>query len=226
VKSTIGLAITIIILMTGLVFADAAEDWADKHIETINKELKLSSGQKDQIRPILIEEFNKRQEARAERQEARTEKSEHGGWGDRENREEWYDKVHKRIGFILDDRQNKKLKKMEFINDWSGDEQLKTLTEKLNLTEDQQGEIAKILETSNNDRKILMDEMRSGSRDRSDMREAMQSINEETDKNIEAVLNAEQIKEYQKIKDERRSQMEQRRGGMGDGQNRRMGGGH
>lgn len=218
------LFIFIVFSMTGMVLADAAEEWADKHIETLDKELRLSTAQKDQIRPILIEEFNKRQEARAERMENRAEHSERKkGGGD--NRENWYDKVHKRIGFILDDRQKKKLKKMEFSRDWSGDDQMKVLIERLKLTEEQQEKIGKVLETAGNDRKILMDEVRSGSRDRSDIRQAMKSINDETDKNIEAELTPEQIKEYQKIKDERRQQMEQRRGNRGDGQDRRMGGG-
>ncbi|MEE9441360.1 MAG: hypothetical protein V3V99_01680 [candidate division Zixibacteria bacterium] len=217
-KFTFGFVIIIVFLMAGLVFADAAEEWADRHIEILDKELRLSSSQKDQIHPILIEEFNKRQEARAERSEHRR--------GDRDSRQEWYDKVHKRIGFILDDRQKKKLKKMEFVRDWSSDDQLKTLIERLKLTEDQQEKIAKILETANNDRQILMDEMRSGNRDRREMLQAMQGISEDTDKNVEAVLSSEQIKEYQKIKDERRQRMEQQRDRMGDGHNRRMEGGH
>ncbi|MFH1701103.1 MAG: hypothetical protein ABIE07_11005 [Candidatus Zixiibacteriota bacterium] len=223
-KFIFGFVIFLALLVAGLAFADEAEDWADRHIEILDKELKLSSSQKDQIRPILIEEFSKRMETRAEWQENRSQKTE-SGRGDRESRQAWFDKIHKRIGFILDDRQKKKLKKMEFAREWSGDDQMKALTERLQLTEEQQEKIGKILETANNDRQILMDEMRSGSRDRGEMREAMQGIGEESDKNIEAILNEEQKIEYQKIKDERRQQMEQRRGRMMDGENRRMGGG-
>jgi len=88
------------------------------------------------------------------------------------------------------------------------DEQVVTLTEQLQLTDEQAVEVRQIIETQNERRRELFDELRSGGGDRSGMRAAMEEVQEETDQMLSEVLNEVQIEKYRKIQAERR----QRRG--------------
>ncbi|HUN64725.1 MAG TPA: hypothetical protein VMW43_01385 [Bacteroidota bacterium] len=82
------------------------------------------------------------------------------------------------------------------------EERLKTLTEQLSLKPAQADSIKFILVSGDSARMKLFAEHRD---DRSAMREAMQKLNEEQDKKIEALLTEEQNAKYLKIIEERKN---------------------
>lgn len=97
-------------------------------------------------------------------------------------------------------------------NRMSVEDQMKEYNEKLNLDEDQFKSIEKIL----TDMRAKMEEERENmSGDFSNMREKMMELIGERDKKIKEVLNDDQKIEFDKMLEERRKQMEERRRNRG-----------
>ena len=88
----------------------------------------------------------------------------------------------------------------------SVDEQLKHLSEKLNLTDDQQAKLKPILE----DQRKQMEQIRDDSAlSRQDRFSKMQELRQGSDTQIKNVLNEEQQKNFDKMRDEQRGRMKQ-----------------
>jgi Spy/CpxP family protein refolding chaperone len=88
----------------------------------------------------------------------------------------------------------------------SVDEQLKHLSEKLNLTEDQQSKLKPILE----DQRKQMEQIRDDSAlSRQDRFGKMQELRQSSDTQIKSVLNEEQQKNFDKMREEQRGRMKQ-----------------
>ena len=84
--------------------------------------------------------------------------------------------------------------------------QLKALTERLKLSADQQEKVKKLLDEQRTDFRKLRDEARAGG-DRSAMRGKMMKLREHSDKKMTEILSKEQMDEYKKMMEERRSHM-------------------
>jgi len=93
------------------------------------------------------------------------------------------------------------------------DREISELKERLNLTDAQVAQIEPIL-TSTREQMQELRENRSG--DRQQMRSRMQSIIQERDKKIEAILTESQKQEYRKYIQERRQEWGKRRGQWGN----------
>ncbi|MEJ2536126.1 MAG: Spy/CpxP family protein refolding chaperone [Calditrichia bacterium] len=93
------------------------------------------------------------------------------------------------------------------------DREISELKERLNLTDAQVAQIEPIL-TSTREQMHELRENRSG--DRQQMRSRMQSIMQERDKKIEAILTESQKQEYRKYIQERRQEWGKRRGQWGN----------
>ena len=93
------------------------------------------------------------------------------------------------------------------------DREISELKERLNLTDAQVAQIEPIL-TSTREQMQELWENRSG--DRQHMRSRMQSIMQERDKKIEAILTESQKQEYRKYIQERRQEWGKRRGQWGN----------
>jgi Spy/CpxP family protein refolding chaperone len=94
------------------------------------------------------------------------------------------------------------------------DDRAKTLKDSLNLTDDQFAKVRKILEDQQTDMLINFE---TNEGDREAIRTGMTEIMQETDKKIEALLNAKQKKKYEEMKARRRTMMQE------GGQRRRRG---
>jgi periplasmic protein CpxP/Spy len=96
----------------------------------------------------------------------------------------------------------------------SADDQLKHLTKKLNLTDDQQAKLKPILD----DQHTQMEQLRadnSGSRE--DRWKKMREIRENSDNQIKSVLNEDQQKKFDAMREEQRSRMKERMGAHSGG---------
>lgn len=93
----------------------------------------------------------------------------------------------------------------------SVDDQVKNLSEKLNLTEDQQAKLKPILE----DQRAQFAKIRDDSSlSREDQFGKMRELRQSSDAQIKSVLNEDQQKNYDKMREERRGRMKQwRKGG-------------
>jgi hypothetical protein len=97
------------------------------------------------------------------------------------------------------------------------DERIKEMNERLKLTNEQSATIGDIMITS----QVKMDSLREQYGDNwQAMRPAMQKIREDTDRQIEALLTPGQVKEYEKMKEERSKEMRGPRPGMGGNRHR------
>jgi len=92
----------------------------------------------------------------------------------------------------------------------SVDDQLKNLTERLTLTDDQQAKIKPILEDQRTQMQALM---KDDSLSQDDRRAKGRSIRESTDTKIRDVLTDDQKKKYDAWQQEMRDRMRQRQGG-------------
>jgi periplasmic protein CpxP/Spy len=101
----------------------------------------------------------------------------------------------------------------------SVDDQLKHMTEKLNLTDDQQAKIKPILESQ---RKQMEQIHNDSSLSREDRFSKMQQLRTSGDTQIKAALNDDQQKKFDKMRDEQRSHMHW--GGQGPGGQKPEGG--
>jgi periplasmic protein CpxP/Spy len=91
----------------------------------------------------------------------------------------------------------------------SVDDQIKHLTKKLKLSDDQQAKLKPILE----DQRKQMDQMRNDtSLSREDRFSKMQELRQSSDTQIKSVLNDDQQKSFDKMRDEQRDRMKQWRG--------------
>ena len=92
----------------------------------------------------------------------------------------------------------------------SVDDQVKDLTKQLDLTDTQQAQVKTILQDQRDQMKKVMDDS-SGSRE--DNWSKMRDIREKSSAKIRDLLTDEQKTKYDKLQEERRQQMQQRRGG-------------
>lgn len=83
------------------------------------------------------------------------------------------------------------------------DEQMTMLTERLELSEDQAGEVRKIIEAQGVKRREMF-QGGGGGGDRSAMRAKMTELQEETTAMLGELLNEDQMAEYAKIQEEQR----------------------
>lgn len=94
------------------------------------------------------------------------------------------------------------------------DRQLERLNETLDLSEEQEIEIRKILIAASNDMQKMREEMRNGGGDFEGMREQMRQNVEIQNEKMKKILSDDQWVEYEKIMEEMRSRRGQgRRGG-------------
>ena len=95
----------------------------------------------------------------------------------------------------------------------SVEDQVKHLTERLSLTDDQQGKVKAILE----DGREQMEKLRGdNSMPREDKMSKMRSIHDATTAKIRDVLNDDQKKKFDELEQERRERMKQRQQGGGE----------
>jgi len=94
----------------------------------------------------------------------------------------------------------------------SPDDRLKQMTKDFNLTTDQQTKLKPILEA---EQKKMQDLMNDSSGDRQSMRAKMQELQQDTNKQIRALLDEKQKEQFDKQEQERQQRMQERRGGMG-----------
>lgn len=90
------------------------------------------------------------------------------------------------------------------------DDQVKDLTQQLDLTDTQQTQVKTILQGQRDQMKKLMDDS-SGSRE--DKRSKAREIHQQASAKVRELLTDEQKTKYDKLEDDRRQQMEKRRGG-------------
>ena len=91
----------------------------------------------------------------------------------------------------------------------SADDQLKHLTTKLNLSDDQQAKVKPILDEQHNQ----MEQLRAdNSTSRQDRWKKMREIRENSDNQIKSVLNDDQKKQFDQMREEQRSRMKERMG--------------
>jgi len=82
------------------------------------------------------------------------------------------------------------------------------MRERLNLTEEQAAKVGPIIDESINKRRNMMQQQREqGSGRGGAMRHELQTIQEDTEQQLEAVLTAKQMEEYRRIQHERRCKM-------------------
>jgi len=92
----------------------------------------------------------------------------------------------------------------------SGDDQINHLTRKLKLSDDQQAKLKPILE----DQRKQMEQIHNDSSlSREDRFSKMQELRQNSDAQIKTVLNEEQQKSFDKMREEQRERMKQWRGG-------------
>jgi len=84
--------------------------------------------------------------------------------------------------------------------------QLKMFTERLKLSDEQQEKVKKLIEERGAAFRQLREQAREGG-DRSAMREKMMALREDSDKKMAGILSKEQMKDYNKIMEERHSRM-------------------
>ena len=97
----------------------------------------------------------------------------------------------------------------------SADDQLKHLTKKLNLSDDQQAKLKPILEDQHNQ----MEQLRAdNSTSREDRWKKMHEIHENSDNQIKSVLNEDQQKKFDQMREEQRSRMKDRMGARSGGE--------
>ena len=99
-----------------------------------------------------------------------------------------------------------------------------TLTERLQLSQQQATQIRQILTDESTQMRALFEKAQAGA-DRESLRPQMQSLREGTEKKIDAVLNAQQRATYAQLREEMRKRREERgeRGQRGDQQGARRG---
>lgn len=96
------------------------------------------------------------------------------------------------------------------------DRQMEELKEGLDLSDDQEKQVREILTAGSETMRKAREEMQDGGGDFEGMREKMQTMREEQNEKIKAVLSEEQFTKYEQIQAERRERMRQG-GGFGGG---------
>ncbi len=193
------ICVIILLQMTGSVQAQQP-DRVEQRLEQLQRELQLSAEQTQQIRTILE---NAQKQAEAARQEYR---------GDRvsarkatEDRQKMTDQM---ILNVLDKKQKATYQSM--MSSRGRNRGLDALITRLKLTPEQATRVEVIWNESRD--KIAKLRQQRGMRDHREMMRTIRDIIHERDKKIEKILNKEQKNEFNKIKDERRQNMGQRRG--------------
>ncbi|MFH1893318.1 MAG: hypothetical protein ABIK83_11630 [Candidatus Zixiibacteriota bacterium] len=205
----IGRSLSLISLITLLLPLSASAqtvdstDHLDKRVSELQKELKLTDDQADQLRQIF-EEARPPQPSEGRVADKSDQKS---GENPRGRRGE----ISEKIQSVLTEKQWDKYQEYERARRTAS--QLETLTEALNLTEKQAAQIESILDYFQGRTEEIFSEEYG---DQQDMRKAMQKLREAQDREIEEVLTDEQKDLYESYKNERREQMRNRRpGGRG-----------
>jgi len=179
-------------------------DRLDERVSELQKELKLTDDQANQLHLIFEEARPTRpEEGRAARM------------GDRkqgEDRRGRRGEISEKIQSVLTEKQWDKYQEYERNRRMAS--QIETLTESLNLSEKQVVQVETILDYFQGRMEEMFSEGADG--DPQDMRKVMQKLREAQDKEIEEVLTSEQKDLYETYKNERREQMRNRRpGGRG-----------
>lgn len=173
------------------------KDRLEQRAQKLQKELNLTDEQTGQVRQIL--EYN-HQQAQKEREENRgnPEALQNVAKARRET-------VDQQMKNLLTAEQYTKYQ--EISKNAPVEEMTIRLQERLNLTDEQTGQVEKILLSAREERQKQRE---NASGDRRQMLDQMRSMLENRDKQIEALLTEEQKKIYQEIKKERREEMRQR----------------
>ena len=86
------------------------------------------------------------------------------------------------------------------------------LTERLNLTEEQKVQMQPVIKDDMEKHRDVMTKAREQEiKDREAVRAQFEAIDKETDAKLATILSAEQLKEFQKIREERRARMHDKR---------------
>ncbi len=194
------------VLLAGTGFAQTNSP-IDRRVERLKTSLNLSEEQTGQVRLILTNAAKETKQIRQLNQ------------GDQEAiaaaMKDLRDRTSQQIENILTPDQQKKyqtIKDQFRAPGGNSGQELETLTERLNLTDEQAAKIEPILASA---REQMQELRQNRSGDRQEMRSKMQSIFQERDKKIEEVLTDSQKKEYEKYQQERREQMMNRPGQRG-----------
>lgn len=122
----------------------------------------------------------------------------------------------------------KELKKnaREFAYDSVSEAAIKDMIEKLDLTDEQADRVIPILRKSNHRRRKLLEDARQGGRGAmQSARSQLETIDGETEEQLESILTEEQMKKYKKILEEQRQERRERMREQRGGRNGRGGGG-
>ena len=93
--------------------------------------------------------------------------------------------------------------------------QMAQLKERLKLTKDQEPKVREILKAQNEKRRAIFEKTRARETpDRQGMREEMQKLQQETDKQLGRILTKDQMEAYKKFQDEMRQRGPGGRGGF------------
>lgn len=91
--------------------------------------------------------------------------------------------------------------------------EVQTLTEKLDLSKDQQAKVYDVVLKGNNDLVKMRKQRSAGGGDRDAMREKMKSVRTDQNKEMKKILSDSQWEAYEKYQEERRSKRGTRGGG-------------
>ncbi|MCP4109620.1 MAG: hypothetical protein GY749_29555 [Desulfobacteraceae bacterium] len=93
------------------------------------------------------------------------------------------------------------------------DQIMSALKERLNLTEEQESQVRPVIEKQVESRKAIFDKYRDEPREnRKSMRDEIKQNREDTEKQLEAILSEEQMKEYKNYLNEKRSERRGKKG--------------
>jgi len=165
-------------------------------MDELAKVLSLSAEQKQKIEDL----FN---QSRQDRRSARR------GEGDRRQAMgRGRSNINEALGKILTPEQMEKYR--EYQQNRAVQMRIDALDESLELTDDQKERLKGILIGEGEDMAKLREEMQNSDMDRQEMIAKFRAFREESDRKIEAVLTADQKKEYQAMQERRRENMRNR----------------
>lgn len=204
-KRSLLLAILMTILLALNISAQTVDkdDRLDERVTELQKELRLTDDQAEQLRQI----FEEARPPRAEDAETAARRDRREDGDRRGMRSEMFEKIQS----VLTEEQWNKYQEYERSRRMAS--QLEALTEALNLTEKQVVQVETVLDYFQGRMEELFSE---GYSDQQDRRKAIQKLREAQDKEIKEILTDEQVDLYEKYQHQRREQMRNRRpGGRG-----------
>jgi periplasmic protein CpxP/Spy len=196
----------------------------DRMITNLNTQLNLTADQQKKIRAIYDESFKSMQNASRDTTMSRRDRLVAGRNQNQQNR---FAEIDAKIKKVLTAEQVKKYEAMPRPGRGGfggGDpaSRIERLDQQVTLTADQKKKLLPIFEKS----QANMDKMRESmqdSQDRDARRAAYQKEQDRFNKELEAVLTADQVKKYRAAQEQMRQQFQNRQG-QGQGQNQGQGG--